>query len=142
MAQGRRVFQIAEKIRNVLAMELLNVADPRFHLVTLTSVVVTPDLRLAKVYWVVSGDAARRAAAAEAFESASNLFRRAVGKQLAIKFIPSFKFYYDDTLDASAEVDRLFARIHAESPKQDSIPTSHDDLTPDNSESENDGVNK
>ena len=50
----RRIFQIGERIREVIAEQLQRVADPRFELVTITSVMVSPDLRNAKVYWVVS----------------------------------------------------------------------------------------
>ncbi len=113
MANQRRVFQIAEKIRNAIAMELLHAADPRFSMVTITSVVATSDLRQAKVYWVVSGDQSRRADVQDAFNSAAGLLKRVIAKDLGIKFVPDLKFFYDDTLDATAEVERLFAKIKA-----------------------------
>ncbi len=113
MANKRRTFQIAEKIREILAMQLLRTADPRFTLVTITSVVISPDLRYAKVYWVVTGDAERREIVQEAFESAGGMFRRAVGADLKVRFVPEIKFFYDDTLDTAEEVERLFAKIHA-----------------------------
>ena len=50
MANKRRVYKVAERIQGLIAMELQRVADPRFHLVTITSVVVSPDLRNAKIY--------------------------------------------------------------------------------------------
>lgn len=114
MAKQRRVHKIAEQIRNCIATHLLRVADPRFSLVTITSAVVSPDLRNAKVYWMVSGDEERRAEVAAAFESAAGLFRRAIGSELGIRFVPELTFYYDDTFDTSDSIDRLFARIRAE----------------------------
>src|SRR5262245_53124124 len=116
MANRRRVFQIAEKIRNVVALEILHAADPRFSLVTITAV-VSPDLRQAKIYWVVSGDEERHAEVEEAFEAAAGLLKRVIGKELGIRFVPEIKFFYDDTLDATEEVERLFAKIHATSGK-------------------------
>ena len=112
MANRRRVFQIAEKIRNVVATELISLADRRFTLVTITSVVVSPDLRQAKVYWVVSGDEERHSEVEEAFDSATGHFKRVIGRALGIKFVPEVKYFYDDTLDATAEVEKLFARIY------------------------------
>jgi ribosome-binding factor A len=53
MAEKRRTYRVAERIRELLAQELLQLADPRFNLVTITSVVTSADLRHAKVYWVV-----------------------------------------------------------------------------------------
>jgi len=111
MAQKRRIYQIAEKIRNAVAMELLHAADPRFHMVTITSVVASSDLRQAKIYWVVSGEAERRGEVEKAFTSAAGMLKRVVGKDLGIKFIPDLKFFYDDTLDTTAQVERIFHEI-------------------------------
>jgi ribosome-binding factor A len=111
MAQQRRVFRVAEKIRNTLASELLHLADKRFFLVTITSVVVSPDLRQAKVYWTVTDPDARKAEVEEAFASAEGLLRRSLGKELDVRFMPELRFYYDDTLDTQAHVDELFERI-------------------------------
>jgi ribosome-binding factor A len=116
MSGQRRVFQVGERIKELVAEQLQRVADPRFSLVTITSVMVSPDLRNAKVYWVVSllGDADRDeriAEVQEAFESAAGLFRKSISKQLGIRFTPELRFYYDDTLDTVENVERLMARI-------------------------------
>ena len=83
---------------------------------TITSVMVSPDLRNAKVYWVVSllGEADRSeriAEVQEAFESAAGFFRKLCSKQLGIRFTPELRFYYDDTLDTVEHVERLMAKI-------------------------------
>lgn len=114
MAKQRRVHKIAEQIRNSVALQLQRVADPRFSLVTVTSATVSPDLRNAKVYWMVSGDEERRAEVAEAFASAAGLFRRAIGAELGVRFVPELSFFYDDTFDQRDSIDRLFERINAE----------------------------
>lgn len=114
MATNRRVYRVAEQIRNTIASELNRMADPRFHLVTITAAVVSPDLRNAKIYWVSSGSKERRQDIEEAFNAAHGYFRRAVGDALDIRFVPDLKFFYDDTLDTQDEVERLMARIHEE----------------------------
>ncbi|MFN4896138.1 MAG: 30S ribosome-binding factor RbfA [Pseudomonadota bacterium] len=116
MAGNRRVFQVAERIKELVAEQLLYTADPRFSLVTITSVMVSPDLRNAKVYWVVSflsdtDRAARIAEVNEAFEAAQGHFRRVLAKQLGVRFVPDVRFYYDDTLDTAEHVERLMERI-------------------------------
>jgi ribosome-binding factor A len=111
MAQQRRVFRVAEKIRELVAGELNRMADPRFSLVTITKVMVSPDLRHAKVYWVVTGKDERRAEVQEAFTHAEGLFKRILAKDLGTRFVPALRFYYDDTLDTCDEVERLFAKI-------------------------------
>lgn len=111
MATRRRVFKVAERVRELIAEELQRVADPRFHLVTITSAVVSPDLRHVKIYWMATGDAERHSEVSEAFEGAHGMFKRTLGRALGTKFVPEIRFYYDDTLDASDEVDRLLAKI-------------------------------
>lgn len=121
MANQRRIFKIGERIQGIVASELLRVADPRFFMVTISSVVVSPDMRNAKVYWVASADAERRAEIEEAFEGARGLFRKAIARDLDVRFIPNLRFYYDDTLDVSAHVEQLFSRIAtSDSPSVDS----------------------
>lgn len=116
MAGNRRVYQIGERIKELVAQHLLYTADPRFNLVTITSVMVSPDLRNAKVYWVVSflSDTNREERIAEvddAFSAALGHFRRVIAKQLGVRFVPDLRFYYDDTLDTAEHVERLIARI-------------------------------
>jgi ribosome-binding factor A len=116
MAGSRRVYQIGERIKELVAQHLIHTADPRFNLVTITSVMVSPDLRIAKVYWVVSLPSGidreeRIAEVAEAFDSAQGLFRRMLAKQLGVRFVPDLRFFYDDTLDTVEHVERLMERI-------------------------------
>ena len=126
MANQRRVFKLGERIQGIIALELLRVADPRFTLVTISSVVVSPDMRNAKIYWVVSGDQERRDEVEQAFEGARGLFRKAIARELDVRFIPNLKFFYDDTLDVTAHVDRLISRIDADSESSEG-DTNHED---------------
>jgi ribosome-binding factor A len=116
MAGSRRVYQVGERIKELVAEHLVHTADPRFNLVTITSVMVSPDLRIAKVYWVVSTISGidreeRIAEVTEAFQSAEGLFRRLLAKQLGVRFVPELRFYYDDTLDTVEHVERLMSKI-------------------------------
>lgn len=108
----RRVFKVAEQIRAIIAQELTRMADPRLGLLTVTSVVVSNDLRHAKVYWTCSGDPDSIEAGSTAFEKARGHFRRTLAEQLGLRFVPDLKFFYDDTLDVVEEVEGLITRIH------------------------------
>jgi len=112
MATRRRTYRVAERVKELIAKELLRVADPRFSLVTVTSAVVSPDLRKAKIYWIVTGGREREEEVNEAFEGAAGLFSRALAKDLGTRFTPELEFFYDDTLDTVDELERLFKRIH------------------------------
>jgi len=88
-------------------------ADPRFSLVTITSVVTSADLRHAKIYWMISGGKERIPQAKDAFEHAEGLFRRLLARELGTRFVPELRFYYDDTIDTVQTVEELLNRISA-----------------------------
>jgi ribosome-binding factor A len=113
MAKPRRMHRVAEKIRELLAKEILAAADDRFRMVSITSVMVTSDLREAKIYWVVTDPDSRKAEVEAAFHSARGHFRSALAKKLEARYTPSLKFFYDDTLDTSEEVERLIADMNS-----------------------------
>lgn len=127
MANQRRVFKLGERIQGIIAAELLRVADPRFTLVTVTSVVVSPDMRTAKVYWMATHAEERREEIDRAFAGAQGMFRRALANELDIRFIPTLKFFYDDTIDVAAEVDKLFARIKNGADANAAVPAESGD---------------
>jgi ribosome-binding factor A len=121
MSGKRRVYQVAERVKEVIASALLRTADPRFSLVTVTSVMVSPDLRNAKVYWVVSLPTsadrdARLNDVDEAFHNAHGMFKWILGKELGLRFVPDLSFFYDDTYDTVDEVERLMHHIRTTSP--------------------------
>jgi len=118
MAKQRRMFRVAERIQAVLATTILRLSDPRLHLVTVTSVSVSKDLRVANVYWSVIGDESQRDQVAEAFEAASGLFRSSVASELDVRSAPLLRFFFDTTLDIQHKVDELMSRIKTE-PSQD-----------------------
>ena len=108
---------VGEKVRGILSQELFRLSDPRCALVTITSVVVTADLRIAKVYWTVTGGGERIEEVTEVLEELKSPLRKAVGGELGTRFVPDLKFFYDETLDTVEEVERLFQKIHAEGKK-------------------------
>jgi ribosome-binding factor A len=107
MAQKRRTYRVAEKIRSIVATELLQLDDPRLMLVTITSVHLSPDLRHARIYWMVSLGAERIPGAEEAFRELGSHVRHVLGKKLGTRYVPEVKFFYDDTLDTVEQVERL-----------------------------------
>lgn len=113
MSSRKRIFQVSERIRVIIANQLLRAADPRFHLVTITSVMVSADLRSAKVYWIATGGLERVPEVEEAFGHSAGMFRRAVGDELSLRFVPELKFFYDDTFDTVEKVEKIFAKINA-----------------------------
>jgi ribosome-binding factor A len=107
----RRVDEaMREVLSDVLSHEL---KDPRVGFVTVTDVKTSPDLRHARVYVSVLGDADAVAASLEGLESAHGFLQGRVGNELRLKNTPALHFVHDDT---AARAQRLEALMddHAE----------------------------
>lgn len=112
MTSFSRAERVGRHIRNTLADILQReVKDPRLKMVTITSVDVSPDLRLAKIYFVTSGDDAQIKRVAEGFQNARGYIKKLLGQELGLRYMPDIRFYYDDSLDYGARMEELFRSI-------------------------------
>ena len=78
---------------------------------------MTDDLRSAKVYvrLLDGGDDARKKELLAGLKSAAGMLRSALTKQLALRFAPELRFYYDQGLEKQARIDELLNEIQKES---------------------------
>lgn len=90
------------------------VRDPLLTGVTVTKVVFTPDLRLAKVYFNVSGKRVREREVIEGFERSKGFLKRELANRVQMKYSPDIKFYYDDSFEVKKQIDQLFQEIERE----------------------------
>jgi len=119
--EGSRPKRVGEAIKNELSILLLQkVRDPGLREVTISSVEVTPDLKLAKVYYVVSksGDAGK---VSKGLARAKGFFRSHIAGQLNLRYTPDLVFYPDPYNEGIERLDELFRQI-AEERKTDDDP--------------------
>jgi ribosome-binding factor A len=102
--------RVDEAIREVLSDALGGLKDPRIGFVTVTDVKTSPDLRQARVFVTVLGDAAQRSASLDGLQSAHGLLQRRLGTDLRLKRTPTLTFVYDDTTDRAMRVEELLDR--------------------------------
>ena len=111
MADQRRVYKVAEQLRSIVAMELHQLPDPRFNLVTITSVMLSPDLRHAKIYWTSVDPDFKREDVETAFLEGASEIRRVVAKKLTVRSAPELRFYFDETIEAVNRVEKLLNEV-------------------------------
>ena len=105
---GERMRRVNEAIRQVLADALSGeLSDPRFGFITVTDVKTSPDLRAARVFVSVLGDAGVRADSLAALDSAHGLLQGRIAGQLTLKRTPRLEFVYDTTTDRALRVESL-----------------------------------
>jgi len=114
--QGRRIDRIEEQLRIELS-EIIEreIQDPRIGLTTVTAVKVSPDLRHARVFVTVLGDAAQRKKALEGLRSATSFVRRSLSKRLHhMRRIPELGFDYDESVEKGIRIEELLDQIKHE----------------------------
>ena len=103
-----RSDRVGGQIHRALSDLLLkNVSDPRLAGATITGVKMTRDLRIAKVYFTTIGGKEKSRETEEGFKSAVGYVKRNLGRRLGLRYMPALQFYYDESFDYGANIDRL-----------------------------------
>jgi ribosome-binding factor A len=112
-----RTEKVASLIKELIS-EIIqrNFRMEQFGLITVTEVRVTPDLKLAKVYVSVFGDADKKKNALAHLVVEKGAIRSELGRNMNLKFTPSLAFYIDETLDYAMRIETLLNQIHKDPP--------------------------
>jgi ribosome-binding factor A len=107
-----RSDRVSGQIKQVLT-EILqkDVSDPRLEMVTVTSVKMTNDLRIARIYFTMAGSKRTAKDAIAGFKSAQKYIKRHLGDQLGLRYMPNIEFYYDDTFDHASQINALLKAV-------------------------------
>lgn len=113
---ARRSERIAEAIRRV-ASEIMHgkLRDPRISgFITITKVEVTPDLRLAKIYYSVLGDDKKKKLVARGLKSAKGFMRKHIGDELKLRYAPDILLRLDKKSEYKEQINGILEKIKEE----------------------------
>ena len=100
--------RVDEAVRAVLSDAIAtDLKDPRVGFVTVTGVRTSADLRHARVYVSVLGDASARQASLDGLRSAHGFLQRRVAAELTLKHTPALSFEYDESVDRGMRISSL-----------------------------------
>lgn len=111
MGAGGRTNRVSEELREILAEEIPKLKDPRVGFVTVTGVSVTPDLRLARVFYTAMGDDRARRATAAALRSARGHLRQVIGHEVRMKWLPDLRFEEDPAIERGDRIEELLREL-------------------------------
>lgn len=119
---SRRVDRVENLIRQEISLIFLyklqdKFQDTSFGFITVTSVKMSPDLKIAKIYLSVL-EKDKREYVIEKIKSHSGYIRSELASRIRIKFIPELKFFIDDTLDYVEKIEGLIKKIHEDDNKR------------------------
>lgn len=108
-----RTERVAQLIKQEISQALTrSIETGGYGLLTVTDVIVTPDLRIAKIY-VSHFHSGKSDDEVLAFlEGHGKELRMGVGRSVRLKFTPELRFYIDQTLDKVERIEELIRKIH------------------------------
>ena len=110
--------RINEEVMRATADIVRELKDPRIPVMTsIVRVEVTPDLKFAKVYVSVMGDAAVQADCLKGLKSAAGFIRREVGRRVLLRSTPEFHFVLDNSVERGAHIAQVLRQLDMEREK-------------------------
>lgn len=122
MKGTKRTARVAQLIRREIGALLLTLGHgDQFSRVVVTDCRVTPDLRIAHIYYTILGDEGREGARTQAqseLERARGGLRHELGRLIRTKYTPELAFHYDETLDHARRIEELLERLDVQPPHE------------------------
>lgn len=108
---------IQEVLSDILRKEI---ADPRLAMATITGVRMSPDLKVASIYFTISGGEKKVSAAADAFDRARGFIKKRLARQLELRYMPQLRFFHDGSFDYGSRIENLLKSVTKENGKDHS----------------------
>ena len=96
--------QIMRTLSELLRFET---KDPRLQGVSLTSVDLSRDLSVAKVYFSLLEPEASSESALEGLEKAAGFLRGRLGNEIKVRHVPELRFVHDDSAEHGMKISEL-----------------------------------
>jgi ribosome-binding factor A len=101
--------EIRAAVADLLARGLLR--DPRIGYITITGVKVSPDLRVARVFYSMLGTEKEREETQKGLDAAKGFVRREVTSVVKLRVSPEIFFTFDESLQEGDKIDRLLREV-------------------------------
>ena len=114
-----RSRRVAEQMQRELALLIQReIKDPRIGMVTVSSVDVSRDLSVAKVYITLLGENQDIKLTLDVLQKASGFLRHELGRGSSMRSLPQIRFYYDESISRGAKLSSLINEAIASDEKK------------------------
>ncbi len=143
---SRRIAKASEAVREVVSSTILfQLRDPRIQHVTVLHAEVAPDMRTAKVYVSVMGDAKQQSLTMHGLESARGFIQSKIAERLDTRYTPVLKFVLDQGIKRSIEISQALREIQETAVPADesagAAPASEDAADPETADQADEQAN-
>lgn len=113
--ESRRIKKVEELYRHEVARLLLyELRDPRLNHVHITQVRVTPDMRLARIYFELPEGKVRAPEVLKSLQKAKGYLKKGLSVNARLRSMPELEFFYDETSDLLRNVEDIFHQLEEE----------------------------
>ena len=113
---GQRVIRInaliMREINDILRTRFAAEAFP----FTVTAVDAAPDLRSAKVFYSVLGEAKEQREGKQFFRTSASEIRRQLSRRIVIKYLPFLEFIEDQSIQRGTDINAMIDELDLEEP--------------------------
>ena len=117
-------IQRSERVQEALRQEISRIVhgelkDPRLGFITITGVQLTRDLRYAKVYFSVLGEAKDNSLALKGLNSAKGYIKGLIADRIKLRFTPEIDFRIDEFFDEAKKIRSVLDILKQEGGEKD-----------------------
>jgi ribosome-binding factor A len=128
---GQRVVRVNELVKREISQVLHTRYQSEAVYITITDVVVAPNLRNAKVYYSVVGDEAQSCNAGRFFAREKREIRTQIGKVIVLKYLPVLEFIEDSSTERGAYINSVMDDMGLVGEVESPVSESDDDYDED-----------
>ena len=99
---------LKEEISSIIRTRI---KDPLVGFVTITDVVLSEDLRIAKVYFSVLGEESQKENSLKGLERARTFIQNELGSRVRLRYLPILRFYLDESWTYGSNIDRILHKL-------------------------------
>ena len=123
----QRASRVGEQIhKEISALLVKGLKDPRIGFITITAVDVTSDLHLARVFFTVMGGPEAIRETERGLKSSIPFIRRELGRRLRLRYVPDLLFQHDTSLEYGNRIETLLQEIQQSDGADDTSDTEKD----------------
>jgi ribosome-binding factor A len=109
---SHRIARVEKEVREVVGIYLISGFRGELPgIVSVTRVIVSHDLRTAKILVSLMADESLRKAAVATLQSEAHEVQAEVNRKLRMKFVPRITFHYDDGFDNALKIENILRDI-------------------------------
>lgn len=113
--EGHRIKRVETSYYEILSRLLIShVKDPLLTHVRISQVRLTPDLKIARIYFYLVEEKQAFQKVLGGLKRSKGFFKKKLAEGISLRFIPELEFFYDDSIKDQQHLEELFEQIHQE----------------------------